>query len=93
METQLKLAIIGGGSWGTALSIVLAPRFESVGLWVYEKELARRLRVTRENEIYLPGLQVPGSVDVSDNLGQVLNGAGFVLGVMPSRHASRPFSA
>ena len=39
----MKLAIIGGGSWGTALAIVLAPRSESVTLWVYEADLAARM--------------------------------------------------
>ena len=37
------LAIIGAGSWGTALAIVLAPKFEQVRLWVYEKDLAERM--------------------------------------------------
>ncbi|HEV8147162.1 MAG TPA: NAD(P)H-dependent glycerol-3-phosphate dehydrogenase [Bryobacteraceae bacterium] len=92
METILRLAIIGGGSWGTALSIVLAPRFESVRLWVHETDLVARMRVTRENEVYLPGLQLPELVDVSNDLRQVLDGAGFVLGVMPSRHARRVYT-
>ena len=39
----MRLAIIGGGSWGTALATVLAPRFESLRLWVYETDLAERM--------------------------------------------------
>lgn len=50
------------------------------------------MRVTRENEVYLPGLQLPELVDVSNDLRQVLDGAGFVLGVMPSRHARRVYT-
>lgn len=50
------------------------------------------MRVTRENEIYLPGLQVPEAVEVSADLRCVLDGAGFVLGVMPSRHARRLYT-
>ena len=38
-----NLLIIGGGSWGTALAIVLAPRFSQVTLWVYEADLAERM--------------------------------------------------
>ena len=42
-----NLAIIGGGSWGTALAIVLAPRFRHVRLWVYEGDLAERMKSPR----------------------------------------------
>ena len=71
---------------------MLAPRFESVRLWVHETDLVARMRVTRENEIYLPGLQLPEVVEVSDDLRCVLDGAAFVLGVMPSRHARRLYT-
>ena len=43
-----NLAIIGGGSWGTALAIVLAPRFLRVQLWVYEADSAGRMAAERE---------------------------------------------
>jgi glycerol-3-phosphate dehydrogenase (NAD(P)+) len=83
----MTLAIIGGGSWGTALSIVLAPRFESLRLWVYEADLAERLRITRENDVYLPQLRVPEHVEIVTDLRGALDDAGIVLGVIPSRHA------
>jgi len=83
----MTLAIAGGGSWGTALSIVLAPRFESLRLWVYETELAERLRATRENDVYLPGLRVPDHVEIVTGLAAALKDAEMVLCVIPSRHA------
>ena len=82
-----RLAIIGGGSWGTALSIVLAPRFSNVRLWVYEQDLAARMRVRRENDVYLPGFTLPSNVDVVAELEPALDGAEIVLGVMPSHRA------
>jgi glycerol-3-phosphate dehydrogenase (NAD(P)+) len=84
----MNLSIIGGGSWGTALSIVLSPRFERIRLWVYERDLADRIRATRENDIYLPGFQIPPNVQIATEL----EGAEIVLGVMPSSHARRVFS-
>ena len=78
------LAIVGAGSWGTALAIVLAPRFASVRLWVYETDLADRLRESRENDVYLPGCQLPAHVAITSDLSQALEGADVVLSVVPS---------
>ena len=84
-----SLAVIGAGSWGTALSIVLAPRFEHISLWVFETDLARRMQETRENDVYLPGFSIPRKVKIVDNLAAALEGADLVLSVMPS-HLVRP---
>lgn len=83
----MTLAIIGAGSWGTALSIVLASKFERVRLWVHEEDLAARMNSTRENDMYLKGFRLPQNVDILTDLGATVTGAGIVLGVMPSRHA------
>jgi glycerol-3-phosphate dehydrogenase (NAD(P)+) len=82
-----NLAIIGGGSWGTALAMVLSPRFSRIRLWVYEKDLALRMSRLRENDVYLPGFQLPPSVTVTTEFGEALEGSEIVLGVMPSHHA------
>ena len=81
-----RLAIVGGGSWGTALAIVLAPRFARVKLWVYEADLAGRMRASRENDVYLPGHQLLKNVEVTSDLAGALEGAEIVLSVMPSHH-------
>jgi glycerol-3-phosphate dehydrogenase (NAD(P)+) len=78
------LAIIGGGSWGTALAIVLAPRFDQVRLWVYETDLAARMRQTRENDLYLPGFQISTNVEITHELPRTLEHAEIVLSVVPS---------
>jgi glycerol-3-phosphate dehydrogenase (NAD(P)+) len=78
------LAIIGGGSWGTALAIVLAPRFPRIRLWVYEADLADRMRRSRENDVYLAGLAIPQNVEIRADLAGALDGAEIVLSVMPS---------
>jgi len=79
-----SLAIIGGGSWGTALAIILAPRFPRVRLWVYEADLAERMRETRENDVYLPGCRLPRHVEVVNQLPAALDGAEIVLSAIPS---------
>src|SRR5580704_9837763 len=100
------LAIIGGGSWGTALAITLAPRFPGtpgttpdtasstapVRLWVYESDLAARMQATRENDVFLPGFRLPENVRVTCDLAEAVTGADIVLSVMPSRHVRRLYA-
>jgi glycerol-3-phosphate dehydrogenase (NAD(P)+) len=88
-----KLAIIGGGSWGTALAIVLAPRFERVTLWVYESDLAARVSQSRMNDVFLPGFTLPDKVQTTTELAVALDRADIVLGVMPSHHAKGMYTA
>ena len=79
-----ELAIIGAGSWGTALAMVLAPRFSRIRLWVYEEDLASRMRASRINDLYLPGFCLPANVTVESGFADTLPGATIVLSVMPS---------
>ena len=83
----MTLAIIGAGSWGTALAIVLSPKFERVRLWVHEEDLAVRMKETRENDVYLMGFKLPPNVDLLTDLGEAVDRASVVMGVMPSHHA------
>lgn len=88
-----SIAIIGAGSWGTALAIVLAPRFERIRLWAHETDLVERMASTRINDVFLPGFRVPANVDPTTNIAAALDGAQIVIGVMPSRFARRLYSA
>lgn len=84
-----KIAIIGAGSWGTALAIALTRSRQPhrLSLWVYEADICESLKGRRVNEVFLPGFEVPRDVAVTNDLGEALEGAGIVLGVMPSGHA------
>jgi glycerol-3-phosphate dehydrogenase (NAD(P)+) len=88
-----KIAIVGAGSWGTALAIVLAPRYERVMLWAHEIDLVQRMAETRINDVFLPGYRLPGNVEPVSDLGLALADANIVLGVMPSRFARQVYRA
>lgn len=83
----MTLAIIGAGSWGTALSIVLAPRFERIRLWVHEADLAARMNASRENDVYLKHFTLAENVEVLTSLEDCVHRASVVIGAMPSHHA------
>ena len=83
----MNLAVLGGGSWGTALAIALAPRAKSLRLWMFEPDLARQVQLSRENPIFLKGHSLPEVIQVGSDLSRAVEGADVILGVMPSAHA------
>ena len=90
-----KIAIIGAGSCGTALAITLAlsRKPHRLSLWVHGADVLECLRTRRENCVYLPGIPVPGQIEVTGDMGEALAGADMVLGAMPSAHARSIYSA
>lgn len=88
-----RLAILGAGSWGTALAIALEPRFEEIGLWAHDGELAREMEGSRENRKYLAGFRLGDRVRVTGELEQCVEGADLVVGVMPSAYCRQVFTS
>ncbi|MGA2482681.1 MAG: NAD(P)H-dependent glycerol-3-phosphate dehydrogenase [Candidatus Acidiferrales bacterium] len=84
-----KIALLGGGSWGTALAIVLSRSSAAhrLSLWVHDPALAKTMRARRSNDTYLPGFVIPAGVEISNSMPEVLEGAQIVFGVMPAANA------
>jgi len=76
-------AILGAGGWGTALAVLWAKRGNAVTLWGNNAERAARLRETRDNNEYLPGVQIPESITVTSDLADC-TGADLIVFVTPS---------
>jgi glycerol-3-phosphate dehydrogenase (NAD(P)+) len=89
-----KIAILGGGSWGTALSIVLSRSHKTheIALWMRDAALAASVSESRQNEIYLPGCRVPAGVEITGDLATALRQAHIVVGAMPGAHAREIYS-
>jgi len=85
--SQPTLALLGAGSWGTALAILLARNGRQVRLWGHAAEI-EALRRDGENRHYLPGLPLPPGIQPLAELGEALAGADDVLVALPS-HAFR----
>ncbi len=77
-------AVIGGGSWGTALAKVLADKGEPVRLWARDHAHVAQMRETHENGRYLPGIRLPDNLVATHDLGHAIHGASLVLIVVPS---------
>ncbi|MGH9485661.1 MAG: hypothetical protein ACRD1F_11450, partial [Terriglobales bacterium] len=67
-----RAGVIGAGSWGTALALVLRRQGYAVGLWVYEAELADRIRSEHENAVYLPGFALDEGITATTELAQAV---------------------
>lgn len=83
-----RTAVIGAGSWGTALAKVLGDSGHRVGLWSHNVQVADQIRSDRVNREYLPDIELPETLEVAVDFSQTLAGAELVILVVPS-HALR----
>ncbi len=63
-----KILVIGGGSWGTAFADYLARREKKVRIWVREKEVGAAINSTRENKVFLPGIELAKNLEACSDL-------------------------
>ncbi len=87
-----RTAVIGAGSWGTALARLLGEKGEDVALWGHRPEHMEALAREGENKRYLPGFPLPGTVHIEKDLAVAAAGADCVLMVVPSHGFREVFS-
>jgi glycerol-3-phosphate dehydrogenase (NAD(P)+) len=78
-----RIAVIGGGSWGTALANRLALNGHDVCLWAYEEELVREINEAHTNSLFLPGIQLHPALTCSGSLQEAAAGCTIILLVTP----------
>jgi glycerol-3-phosphate dehydrogenase (NAD(P)+) len=83
----MKTAIVGGGSWGTALAIHMARCGHAVGLWMRDPSAADHAQQRRENPAYLPDISLPPAIEATADMGAALRSADVVFMVVPSDSA------
>ncbi|MDK2894638.1 MAG: glycerol-3-phosphate dehydrogenase [Moorella sp. (in: firmicutes)] len=82
------IAVIGAGSWGTALAILLARKGFRVNLWARRREVVAELEEIKENKAYLPGVKLPAGIRPTIDLQAATRDADLVVLSVPS-HAVR----
>ena len=80
-----KVAVFGAGSWGTAFSVVLADAGNDVTLWARREELCAIINQKRENTDYLPGIDLPETVQATHDAEKAVDAAEAVFFVLPSQ--------
>ena len=84
-----NVLVLGDGGWGTALAIHASGRGHSVRLWSHDPEYAALLERTRRNPKFLPGVEIPRSVEISSDFRRLAEAAGLVLSVVPTQFLRR----
>src|SRR3989338_4081871 len=90
-----KISIIGAGSWGTALAILLAEKGYKVSLWARRKELAVEINKKRENGQYLKNIRIPKNITATHSMKDAAENSDMVVFAVPSeflRHTAKSFS-
>jgi len=90
------IAVLGSGSWGTALAVHLARTGHDVRLWARDRNLASAMASGRQNPTYLPGSALPAALQPTSEMAHALHGASFVVMAVPShglRDVARAASA
>lgn len=80
-----RVAVLGGGSWGTAFAKVLADAGRQVTVWARRPEVAGEINARRTNEEYLPGIRLPEAVSATDDPAAAMDGADAVVFAVPSQ--------
>ncbi len=81
---KLKIGVVGAGSWGTALTNLLALKGFKIDLWVFEKEVKDQIETSRENKVFLPDVPLSDHIYPSNDIAEVVEGKDLVLVVVPS---------
>lgn len=81
-----KIAVIGAGSWGTALSVSLSGNGHTVKIWDVNQEHLKELSENRENKRYLPEVKLPDLLQISFSVEEAVQDANIVLFSAPAQH-------
>ncbi len=81
----MKATVIGAGSWGTALAVVLASNGHDVAIWAREREIADAINLNHHNPTYLPDLELPSGIRAFTDLADCARGRDLIVFATPSQ--------
>ena len=90
-KESYKIAVLGAGSWGIALALVLENNGHEVTLWEFRPDAAEQLKQTRDAKEFLPGIKIPATIQVENNLDKAIQEKDILICAVPS-HVVRQLS-
>ena len=82
----MRVGVLGAGSFGSALSLLLADKGYEVTLWVHSKDTYEEIKKKKENTIYLPGIPFPENIAPTQEIEEVLYKKDLILSVIPTQY-------
>jgi glycerol-3-phosphate dehydrogenase (NAD(P)+) len=79
-----QVGVLGAGSWGTTLAVLLANKRIKTVLWARDQELAKQIRKSHENKSYLPGIELPSTLEITSDIAKAVSNKEIILFVVPS---------
>jgi glycerol-3-phosphate dehydrogenase (NAD(P)+) len=81
----MRISVIGAGSWGTTLAILLHLNGHQISLWEFSKSYAKVLKKTRKNKIYLPDIPIPKEIEITTSLKDACKDKHMIVIAVPSQ--------
>jgi glycerol-3-phosphate dehydrogenase (NAD(P)+) len=81
----MRITVLGAGSWGTTLAILLNYNVHDVVLWAHRNDHAQALIAARENVRLLPGIPIPEDISITSDLEEAATGAELIVTAIPAQ--------
>ena len=81
----MNISVLGAGSWGTALAIILANNGHNVTMWEFNKTYVKELKKHYENKIFLPGIKIPTEIEITHSLKDAATDRHMIVIAVPTQ--------
>ena len=82
---DMKIGVIGAGSFGTALAVVLSEKASGVHLWSHSRDIIDSIQKQRKNLVYMPDVELPPNIVASTDMKEVMRHADIIVSVVPTQ--------
>ncbi|MDI6803443.1 MAG: NAD(P)H-dependent glycerol-3-phosphate dehydrogenase [Bacteroidota bacterium] len=82
----MKISVIGAGSWGTTLALLLFSNKHDVTVWSFRNQDAENILTKRENTVFLPGIIIPNEIQITTDIEKAILKSELIVTAVPSQH-------